>query len=62
MINDMRFTKHDYEMIADILDSHYEEILGLQKDHYLDDDTDYFEQLEYLEELIDKVIFRVHSS
>ena len=62
MINDMRFTKHDYEMIADILDAHYEEILGLQKDHYLDDDTDYFKQLEYLEELIDKVIFRVHSS
>ena len=55
----MKLTKHDYEVIADVLDSHYEEILGLQKDHYLDDDTDYFKQLEYLEELIDKTIYMV---
>ena len=55
----MKLTKHDYEVIADVLDSHYEEILGLQKDHYLDDDTDYFKQLEYLEELIDKTIYMI---
>ena len=59
MNNAMKLTKHDYEVIADVLDSHYEEILGLQKDHYLDDDTDYFKQLEYLEELIDKTIYMV---
>jgi hypothetical protein len=55
----MKLTKHDYTVIADVLDAHYEEILGLQKNHYLDDDTDYFKQLEYLEELIDKVIYMV---
>ena len=62
MIDSMKLTKHDYEMIADIVDSYYEETVELQKDHYLDDDTDYFKKLEYLEELIDKVILRVHSS
>ena len=46
-------------MIADVLDAHYEEILGLQKDHYLDDDTDYFKKLEYLEELIDKTVYMI---
>jgi hypothetical protein len=55
----MKLTKHDYEMIADILDAHYEETVELQKDHYLDDDTDYFKKLEYLEELIDKVVYMV---
>ena len=59
MNNAMKLTKHDYEVIADVLDAHYEEILGLQKDHYLDDDTDYFKQLEYLEELIDKVVYMI---
>jgi len=59
MNNAMKLTKHDYEMIADILDTHYEETLELQKDHYLDDDTDYFEQLEYLEELIDKSVYMI---
>ncbi len=46
-------------MIADILDAHYEETVELQKNHYLDDDTDYFEQLEYLEELIDKSVYMI---
>ena len=55
----MQLNKHDYEMIADILDAHYEDTVELQKDHYLDDDTDYFKQLEYLEELIDKVVYMV---
>ncbi|HAI57821.1 MAG TPA: hypothetical protein DCM04_07745 [Saprospirales bacterium] len=59
MIDSMKLTKHDYEMIADILDAHYEETVELQKDHYLDDDTDYFKKLEYLEELIDKVVYMV---
>ena len=59
MIDSMKLTKHDYEMIADILDAHYEETVGLQKNHYLNDDTDYFKQLEYLEELIDKVVYMV---
>jgi len=57
MIESMKLTKHDYEMIADILDAHYEDTVELQRDHYLDDDTDYFEQLEYLEELIDKTVY-----
>jgi len=59
MIDSMKLTKHDYEMLADIADAHYEETVELQKDHYLGDDTDYFEQLEYLEELIDKVIYMI---
>lgn len=59
MIDSMKLTKHDYEVIADVLDAHYEEILGFSKDHYLDDDTDYFKQLEYLEELIDKTIYMI---
>ena len=46
-------------MIADILDAHYEETVELQRDHYLDDDTDYFKQLEYLEELIDKTVYMI---
>ena len=48
----MKLTKHDYEMIADILDAHYEDTVEMQRNHYLNDDTDYFKQLEYLEELI----------
>ena len=59
MIDSMKLTKHDYEMIADILDAHYEETVELQKDHYLDDDTDYFKKLEYLEELIDKAVYMI---
>ena len=59
MIDSMKLTKHDYEMLADIADAHYEETVALQKDHYLDDDTDYFKKLEYLEELIDKVVYMV---
>ena len=59
MIDSMKLTKYDYEMLADIADAHYEETVALQKDHYLDDDTDYFKKLEYLEELIDKVVYMV---
>ena len=59
MIDSMKLTRHDYEMLADIADAHYEETVELQKDHYLDDDTDYFKKLEYLEELIDKVVYMV---
>jgi len=58
----MELNNHDYAMIADILDSHYEEIVELQRDHYLDDDTDYFKKLEYLEELIDKVVHKVNTT
>jgi hypothetical protein len=46
-------------MIADILDAHYEDTVELQKNHYLNDDTDYFKQLEYLEELIDKTVYMI---
>ena len=56
MNNAMKLTKHDYERIADILDAYYDDTVDLQRNHYLNDDTDYFKQLEYLEELIDKVI------
>ena len=59
MIDSMKLTKHDYEMIADILDAHYEDTVDLQKNHYLNDDTDYFKQLEYLEELIDKTVYMI---
>ena len=55
----MKLTKHDYEMIADILDAHYEDTVEMQKNHYLNDDTDYFKQLEYVEELIDKVVYMI---
>ena len=59
MNNAMKLTKHDYEVISDILDAHYEETVELQRDHYLDDDTDYFEKLECLEELIDKTVYMI---
>ena len=59
MIDSMKLTKHDYEMIADILDAHYEDTVEMQKNHYLNDDTDYFKQLEYVEELIDKVVYMI---
>ena len=59
MIDSMKLTKYDYEMLADIADAHYEETVALQKDHYLDDDTDYFKILEYLEELIDKTVYMI---
>ena len=44
----MQLNKHDYEMIADILDAHYEDKVDLQK-------------LEYLEKLIDKVVYMIHE-
>ena len=59
MIDSMKLNKHDYTMIADILDAHYEDTVEMQKDHYLNDDTDYFKQLEYLEELIDKTVYMI---
>ena len=59
MIDSMKLTKHDYEMIADILDAHYEDTVEMQKNHYLNDNTDYFKQLEYLEELLDKVAYMI---
>ena len=59
MIDSMKLTKHDYEMIADILDAHYEDTVEMQKNHYLNDDTDYFKHLEYLEELSDKVAYMI---
>ena len=59
MIDSMKLTKDDYEMIADILDTHYEETVEMQKNHYLNDDTDYFKHLEYLEELIDKAVYMI---
>ena len=62
MIDSMKLTKDDYTMIADILDAHYEDRVDLQKNHYLNDDTDYFKKLEYLEELIDKVVYMIGVS
>ena len=59
MIDSMKLTKHDYTMIADILDTHYDETVEMQRNHYLNDDTDYFKHLEYLEELIDKTVYMV---
>ena len=50
-----KLTDEDCGMIADILESHYEDTVANQHDHYIDDDTDYFARLQYLEELIDKV-------
>ena len=55
----MQLNKHDYEMIADILDTHYEDTVEMQKNHCLNDDTDYFKHLEYLEELIDKTVYMI---
>ena len=52
-------TKDDYTMIADILDTHYDETIEMQRNHYLNDDTDYFKHLEYLEELIDKTVYMI---
>ena len=49
MIDSMKLNKHDYTMIADILDAHYEDKVGIN------DDTD----LEYLEELIDKTVYMI---
>ena len=51
----LRLTDEDCGMIADILEPHYEDTVANQHDHYIDDDTDYFARLQYLEELIDKV-------
>ena len=59
MIDSMKLTKDDFTMIADILEAHYEFTVEMQKNHYLNDDTDYFKQLEYIEELIDKVVYMI---
>tara|TARA_Y100000766_G_C18522652_1_gene419658 strand:+ start:340 stop:543 length:204 start_codon:yes stop_codon:yes gene_type:complete len=59
MIDSMKLTKDDYTMIADILDTHYEDTVEMQRNHYLNDDTDYFKHLEYLEELSDKVAYMI---
>ena len=59
MIDSMKLTKDDCTMIADILEAHYEFTVEMQKNHYLNDDTDYFKQLEYIEELIDKVVYMI---
>ena len=59
MIDSMKLTKDDYTMIADVLEAHYEYTVDMQKNHYLYDDTDYFKQLEYLEELIDKTVYMI---
>ena len=59
MIDSMKLTKDDYTMIADVLEAHYEYTVDMQKNHYLNDDTDYFKQLEYLEELIDKTVYMI---
>ena len=59
MIDSMKLTKDDFTMIADILEAHYEFTVEIQKNHYLNDDTDYFKQLEYLEELIDKTVYMI---
>ena len=59
MIDSMKLTKDDFTMIADILEAHYEFTVEMQKNHYLNDDTDYFKQLEYVEELIDKVVYMI---
>ena len=42
MIDSMKLTKDDYTMIADVLEAHYEYTVDMQKNHYLNDDTDYF--------------------
>ena len=59
MIDSMKLTKDDYTMIADVLEAHYEYTVDMQKNHYLNDDTDYFKHLEYLEELIDKTVYMI---
>ena len=59
MIDSMKLTKHDYTMIADILYTHYEDTVEMQRNHYLNDDTDYFKHLEYLEDLSDKVAYMI---
>jgi hypothetical protein len=59
MNNSMKLTKNDYTLIADVLEAHYEYTVDMQKNHYLNDDTDYFKQLEYLEELIDKTVYMI---
>ena len=57
--NQVQLTKDDFTMIADILEAHYEFTVEMQKNHYLNDDTDYFKQLEYVEELIDKTVYMI---
>ena len=59
MIDSMKLTKDDFTMIADILEAHYEFTVEMQKNHYLNDDTDYFKQLEYVEELIAKTVYMI---
>ena len=57
----MSYTKEELEVISEVLDAHYEDTVQMQKDHYYNDDTDYFEKLTYLEELIDKTIYMIND-
>jgi len=57
----LNYTTEELEVIAEILDAHYEETIQMQKDHYLNDDTDYFDKLMYLQELIDKTMNMINE-
>ena len=57
----LNYTTEELEVIAEVLDAHYEETIRMQKDHYLNDDTDYFDKLMYLQELIDKTMNRINE-
>jgi len=57
----LNYTTEELEVIAEVLDAHYEETIRLQKDHYLNDDTDYFDKLMYLQELIDKTMNMINE-
>tara|TARA_B100002019_G_scaffold223552_1_gene196457 strand:- start:931 stop:1113 length:183 start_codon:yes stop_codon:yes gene_type:complete len=57
----LNYTTEELEVIAEILDAHYEETMQMQKDHYLNDDTDYFDKLMYLQELIDKTMNMINE-
>lgn len=57
----LNYTTEELEVIAEVLDAHYEETIRMQKDHYLNDDTDYFDKLMYLQELIDKTMNMINE-
>ena len=57
----LNYTTEELEVIAEVLDAHYEETIQMQKDHYLNDDTDYFDKLMYLQELIDKTMNMINK-
>jgi hypothetical protein len=57
----LNYTTEELEVIAEVLDAHYEETIQMQKDHYLNDDTDYFDKLMYLQELIDKTMNMINE-